>query len=331
MGTFIYFSDEQKSRANSVDLAVLLRRRGEKLMPSGRDKRLASDHSITVRGSQWFDHATGEGGLAVDFVRRFYNLSFPEAVTLLLDGEQGEDYHAAEEKSTEPPRPFAAPSINEGMRRAYAYLTRQRGIEREIVNSFAQVGLLYEDAEHHNAVFIGKDEHGVARHAHKRSVNSEGKAFRINVEGSDPRYSFHWTGTTERLYVFEAPIDLMSFITLYPQDWRSHSYVALCGTAEHAMLWMLEQNPQLQKVSLCLDNDDAGQKAVERLTGLLQERGYFDVVPMLPEAKDWNDELLAQGQERQSFSMSLGVIEKASHHEYKSELNAHNSAHSYLL
>ena len=89
-------------------------------------------------------------------------------------------------------------------------MTQRRGIDREIVTSFAQAGLLYEDAEYHNAVFIGKDEHGVICHAHKRSVNSEGKAFRINVEGSDPRYSFHWAGTSDRLYVFEAPIDLMT-------------------------------------------------------------------------------------------------------------------------
>jgi hypothetical protein len=84
-----------------------------------------------------------------------------------------------------------------------------------IVSNFAQAGLLYEDAEYHNAVFIGKDDHGASRHAHKRSVNSEGKVFRMNVEGSDPRYSFHWTGVSDRLYVFEAPIDLMSFISLY--------------------------------------------------------------------------------------------------------------------
>lgn len=294
MGTFIYFSDEQKRRANSVDLTAFLRRRGEKLLPSGRDKRLDSDHSITVRGNQWFDHSTGEGGLAVDFVRRFYNLSFPEAVALLLDGEQGEAYHIAEEKSAKPPKPFVTPPANEEMRRVYAYLTRQRGVDRDIVYDFAQPGLLYEDAEYHNAVFIGKDEHGIARHAHKRSINSEGKAFRQNVEGSDPRYSFHWTGISNRLYVFEAPIDLMSFITLYPQDWQTHTYVALCGKSEHAMLRLLEQNPTLQKVALCLDSDAAGQKAVERLTGILQEHGYSNVAPMLPEAKDWNDELVAQ-------------------------------------
>ena len=61
------------------------------------------------------------------------------------------------------------------------------------------------------------------------------------------------------------------------------------------MLWMLEQNPQLQKVALCLDSDAAGQKAVKRLTGILSEHGYPDVTPMLPEDKDWNDILRARG------------------------------------
>ena len=50
---YIHFTEEQKLRANSVDLVEFLRRQGEKLIPSGRDKRLASDHSITVRGNEW--------------------------------------------------------------------------------------------------------------------------------------------------------------------------------------------------------------------------------------------------------------------------------------
>ena len=83
----------------------------------------------------------------------------------------------------------------------------------------------------------GIDEHGVARHAHKRGIYTQGKSYRGNVEGCDPRHSFHWTGTSDRLYVFEAPIDLLAFLTLYPEDWQQHSYVALCGTAgtRHAL------------------------------------------------------------------------------------------------
>ena len=89
MAGFIYFTEEQKRRANEVNLESFLLRQGERLLKSGREKRLASDHSITVRGNQWYDHAIEKGGGAIDFVKMFYGKDFPDAVTMLLDGEQG--------------------------------------------------------------------------------------------------------------------------------------------------------------------------------------------------------------------------------------------------
>ena len=83
MSKYIPFTTEQKERAASVDLEEFLRRRGEKLITSGRDKRLASDHSITIRGCEWFDHATEQGGRAISFVKQFYGLSYPDAMSLL--------------------------------------------------------------------------------------------------------------------------------------------------------------------------------------------------------------------------------------------------------
>ena len=56
MGTYIHFTDEQKERANSVDLEEFLRQRGEKLLRAGRESRLARIHHITVRGNEWYDH-----------------------------------------------------------------------------------------------------------------------------------------------------------------------------------------------------------------------------------------------------------------------------------
>ena len=107
MSTYIHFTDEQKQRANSVDLVDFLERQGEKLLRSGREKRLASDRSITVRGNRWYDHETREGGLAIDFLQNFYGLSFPEAVTKLL-GEQGEKiYKTADIKEQEERKPFS--------------------------------------------------------------------------------------------------------------------------------------------------------------------------------------------------------------------------------
>ena len=72
MPKYIPFTDAQKEQAASVDLEEFLRRRGEILIASGRDKRLASDHSITIRGCEWFDHATEQGGKAISFVKQFY-------------------------------------------------------------------------------------------------------------------------------------------------------------------------------------------------------------------------------------------------------------------
>lgn len=64
MSSYIHFTEEQKQRAAAVDLEEFLRCRGEKLLSSGREKRLASDHSVTVRGNEWYDHAEERGGHA---------------------------------------------------------------------------------------------------------------------------------------------------------------------------------------------------------------------------------------------------------------------------
>ena len=292
MSTYIHFTEEQKQQAAAVDLEVLLRSRGEKLIPSGREKRLDSDHSVTIRGNEWYDHAEERGGHAVSFVQRFYGLSYPEAVTMLLGGEIGAVYPSARERMEEPPKSFVLPPTHGDMRRVYAYLVKHRNIDRSVVAHFAKEKLLYEDAEYHNAVFVGTDENGVPRHAHKRSANSYGKAFRLNVEGSDPRHSFHHIGTDGSLYVFEAPIDMLSYITLHPDNWQRHSYVACCGTSIQPVLKMLERIPQVNTVLLCLDNDTAGHKASERMKEQLEDT--YAVVRLIPANKDWNDDLTAQ-------------------------------------
>lgn len=198
--TYIHFTEEQKYRASCVDLVEFLRRQGEKLIRSGPEYRMASDHSVTVRGNEWYDHAAKEGGGPISFVQNYCGLSYPEAVTRLLEGEQGQIYEPAPRKREEPKKEFIQPPVSREMRRVYAYLLKKRLIDREVLSTFVWAGLIYEDEKYHNAVFAGKDEHGVVRHAHKRSTSDIGKTFRINVEGSDPRYSFHWNGTSDRLY-----------------------------------------------------------------------------------------------------------------------------------
>ena len=112
------------------------------------------------------------------------------------------------------------------------------------------------------------------------------------------------------VYVFEAPIDLLSFISLYQKDWRIHSYVALCGVAEHALLQLLSDVSQVKRIALCLDNDKAGIQARERIKQRLSGAGILGCIPALFTAKRLNEDLQAltkppPKQEEQGFAMRM--------------------------
>lgn len=98
----VHFNEEQKQRANSVDLVDFLQRQGEQLTRAGREWRWKRHDSVTVCGSQWFRHSRKEGGRAIDFVQQFFNLSFPETVQLLLGGEAGVEWN----QTTKSAQPF---------------------------------------------------------------------------------------------------------------------------------------------------------------------------------------------------------------------------------
>lgn len=284
MSPFIKFTEEQKQAADAVDLECFLLCRGEQLLPSGREKRLVSNHSITIRGNTWFDHATRQGGKAISFLQYHDGMGFPEAVQTLLDSGVA-PWIAPEE---EVPQVFSPPAANENMRRVFGYLIKSRRIDGEVLSAFARKRLVYEDAQYHNVVFAGFDENGMMLHAHKRSTNSGGRPFRQNVSGSDPRYSFHYVGSDGLLFVFESPIDLLSYISMHKSNWEQHSYVACCGTSTIPVQWMLEQW-KYGLVCLCYDNDKAGLAACQQMERLLEERGIA-VKRMLPRNKDWNDD-----------------------------------------
>ena len=294
MAGYVHFTEEQKQRANAVDLVYFLQAQGEKLEPSGRDKRLESDHSITVRGNRWYDHAAEEGGYAIDLVKRLYGLPFPDAVSLLLNGEQGVPYQSYDNQVKDERKPFALPEAHIDMRRMYAYLMKQRYIDRNVIYECSKEKLIYEDKDYHNIVFVGKDEQGIPRHAHKKSTWTIGNGFRGNVEGSDPAYSFHYISKNpeaDKLFVFEAPIDLLSYISMNQIGWRDFHYVALNGVSDKPVLKLLELYPQITHVVLGMDHDSAGIEASEKLYDLLKNRGVSMVKVIQPVMKDWNEDL----------------------------------------
>ena len=290
MSQYIHFTEQQKTQARQTDIEELLRSQGETLKRSGSESEwMDGGQKVTIRGNLWYHQYEQVGGDAVDFVRRFYNKSYPEAIEYLLGGSGGTLAVSPSVQKEE--KPFVLPPKNDNMRRVFAYLLNRRGIDREVLYAFVHKGMIYESADYHNAVFVGFDSNGKPKHAHKRGTGSE-SSYKGNVSGSHPEFSFHWSGQSDTLYLFEAPIDMLSFISMQKEGWRQHSYAASCSVSDRVLFQTLKDNPNIRQVVLCLDSDEPGQTAAKRIADKLFVQGTASEI-LVPVHKDWNEDLLA--------------------------------------
>ena len=277
------YTQAQIDKANAVDLEKFLRAQGETLVRSGKEYRWKAHDSLTVCGNKWFRHSQSKGGFPVDFVMEFYGKSFPEAVQMLT-GEPGE---AQPEADPAPSPAFRLPLRNVTNANILNYLTQERKLSPSLVNFFIAAGDIYEDAAHHNVVFVGRDADGHPRYASSRGIREK---FRQDVAGAEKAFGFAHRGTDKQLLVFEAPIDLLSFIELFPKNWQQHNYLSLGGVSGKALRQFLSERPDVERVFLCLDADKAGEDACKRLAGLLPDT--VSVTRIQPCMKDWNDVLV---------------------------------------
>ena len=277
------YTQAQIDKANAVNLEKFLRAQGETLVRSGKEYRWKAHDSLTVCGNKWFRHSQSKGGFPVDFVMEFYGKSFPEAVQMLT-GEPGE---VQPEADPAPSPAFRLPLRNVTNANILNYLTQERKLSPSLVNFFIAAGDIYEDAAHHNVVFVGRDADGHPRYASSRGIREK---FRQDAAGAEKAFGFAHRGTDKQLLVFEAPIDLLSFIELFPKNWQQHNYLSLGGVSGKALRQFLSERPDVERVFLCLDSDKAGEDACKRLAALLPDT--MSVTRIQPCMKDWNDVLV---------------------------------------
>lgn len=276
------YTQEQIDRANQVNLEQFLRSQGEKIIKSGHEYRWERYDSLTVKGNKWFRHSQSKGGYPVDFVMEFFEKTFPEAVQMLI-GEEAVEIAAEPTPKAE----FKLPPRCESNAKIMKYLTEERKLPQELIERFVADGLIYEDARHHNVVFVGTDANGIPRYVHCRGTADK---FRMDVTGSDKSYGFCYRGKGTELYVFEAPIDLLSHIALFPAGWEEHSYLSLGGVSPKALERFLSERRDIESVFIATDNDEAGNHAAEKLAELIPQE--ISVYRFLSHVKDWNEELI---------------------------------------
>ena len=266
---------------------------------SGDSYTTRTHDSLKISNGKWCWWSRGIGGVtALDYLIEVQGLSLPDAV-VQLTGPPPYRNSAQRREKPRPPPVFELPPRHADNRRVSAYL-QGRGIHLEIINHCIKHSQLYEDAEHHNCVFVGYDGE-TPRHAALRGTLS-GSDFMGDVPGSDKRFSFAvpkraGSGT---LCVFECAIDALSYLTLLKangRDWRSANVLSLSGVygPKHgggiklplALEQYLRDNPQIDTIILCLDSDDTGRMASGAIQRLLTDYTVWDNPPRA--AKDYNE------------------------------------------
>ena len=291
------YTREQIQRADDTDLYVFLSGRGESFKRCGKEYRWLRHDSVMINKNEWYRFSQNKGGHAIDFMKEFYGLSFAEAVKELL-GEEGvgetnrrtakED--AGRQKVCPIPLPgLELPERNESCEIARKYLIEQRKLSKQLVDQMIAKGDIYESKNYHNVVFVGRDKEQNPRYAAMRGTDEN--RYRGEARGSEKAYGFGHIGTDEKLFVFESPIDLLSYITAVPEEWEKHSYISLGGLSEKAMKRMYTEYPYIHSIYLCLDNDEPGNERCRQFVSLIPEE--LCVFRLEPAKKDWNECLVA--------------------------------------
>jgi len=289
-------------QARNADIIVFLEKyHGFTFAHRGGAYRCRQHPSLAVDSDRlsFYWHSKSVGGFgALDYLVKVENMPFREAVEVIT----GTIPPTAPPRHETPPKTLILPEKAGISLRLYDYLCIKRGIDNEVVNTLIQREKLYEDRRG-NVVFIGHDADGTARFASLRGTYGD---FRGDCSGSDKRYGFGVAASapSERLYLFESAIDLMSHASLVNANtgdtgaWKRHSRLSLAGTSDAALPFFLKQHPAVRELVFCLDNDTAGREAAVMMARKYAYKGYT-ALNEPPRGKDFNEDLQAfRAQER---------------------------------
>ena len=273
------------------------------LVKNGRTDYYHRDHdSLHFSNGKWYWWSQGKGGTsALDYLIIVEGYEFKEACNYLSDlmivsAPVTTYYHPKPVKS------FELPIKDKNNDLVIRYLCEVRKIDKGIVDDFISKGMIYQSANFKNAVFVGYDKDKPA-YAFKRSIF---KNFKLDHAGSNKAFSFNYTNkNSNELHVFEAAIDLLSYMTLLKMDemdYTEYDYLSLAGASDKiaskfeadipiALKTYLERNPNIKKIVFHLDNDEVGIGATTKIISVLNSKYQcIDKHPVV--YKDVNEELI---------------------------------------
>jgi hypothetical protein len=311
------YTTEQTERANATSIIALLREMGysNSIEQVGRNGEYKG-HGFgglqindTTGQFHCFSNPDLKGVGAVNFLMKFANVRFLDAMEKLGEYKDNDTYyrpHTQIQKPVAEKKEFIAPEHAENNKRVYAYLCKSRGISSDVVHTLIHAGLLYQDKKG-NAVFLNMDK-DKAIGAHVCGTMTDVR-FKQNLGTG----SFQFVGESSvnlHAYVFESPIDMMSFMSLHSDRISTSNFISMSGLKPNQIVEIAQQNPDL-KFCFCVDNDEAGKNFVEGMSKHIDsEKVYTSRELETANVKDYNDLLKIHNLEIKSNEKESTDIER---------------------
>jgi hypothetical protein len=280
-----YIESEAIVQAKQMDLLTYLQNYepNEIVHVSGNVYCTKTHDSLKISNNKWCWFSRGIGGKsALDYLIKVNGFPFVEAVEQIVGQAAVKSPVFHRQEITKQERKLILPERNDDNERVKNYLAN-RAIHQVITDYCIKTKRLYEEKDHHNAVFVGYDLQDIPRYGVVRGTS--GIRYLGEVLGSDKHFSFSipTRSESETLHLFESAIDLLSFATLElfeGKDWRGANQLSLAGVYESkndgtnmtvpiALSQYLKDRPHLKVIKSHLDNDYVGRMATKSLIAAL--------------------------------------------------------------
>lgn len=294
-----YIPPEMVKEIKKIDLLTYFKNyEPNELVRDSRTQYSTKTHSsLKISNGYWNYFNGGFGGKnAVDYVEKMLGYKFPESIEYIIKKMNGRVPVYVPQAEKRNNVTLILPEKNDNANRVKQYLN-SRGIDNEIIQKCIEKHLIYEEKHYHNAVFVGYDEMGNARYAGCRATNES--KFKSDATGSSKQYSFKLESykKTDKIFIFEGAIDALSYATLfklYGQNWEDKTFISLAGVYQPAKIIeqskvpvaisnYLEKHPEVTKIYLCLDNDEAGRNATNALKTVMSDK--YEIIDRPPKKR----------------------------------------------
>lgn len=275
-----HITKEQLTEVKKIDLLTYLSNYepNELVKLSNNDYVTKTYSSLRISNGLWCWWTKGIGGkTALDYLIKVEKMNFLDAALLIHECISEKKPKIINSYKKNIKRFLILPQSAETNENVINYLTNDRCIDKEIINYYISLGMIYESKYDHAVIFVGYNNDYKPRYAFKRDIDGNGKR---DIYGSDKSYSFSLSSKgSSTLHIFESAIELLSYQTLIKdkkQNWRNDNYLSLSGATiigdsieetdlPIALYEFLKSNKNISDIYVHTNNDPAGYETYQKI------------------------------------------------------------------